>query len=163
MKRFGVGIPFGMTDVSDRDTRLDDDHPTARNYDRATVEAVGKLTEALETLEVARGHLYQFHRMTGTTDFAVGEAVDLLREAGHDDLADRIARELVGRNVLPGRWTFQVVEDFDDTYYQPFRAFERQARELTGGERHLLEAELKRERRSRGVAGHEATPDEQVR
>ncbi|GAA3800607.1 hypothetical protein [Amycolatopsis tucumanensis] len=144
------------------DARLDDENPEADRYDRATVEAVGKLTEALETLEVARGHLYQFHRMTGTTDFAVGEAVELLRKAGHDELADRIARELVGRNVLPGRWTFQVVEDFDDTYYQPFRAFERQARELTGGRRHLYEAELKRERRSRGVAGHEATPDERV-
>lgn len=149
-----------MTHVSEGDQRLDDDSPEAGRYDRATVKAVGKLTEALETLEVARGHLYQFHRMTGTTDFAVGEAVDLLREAGHHDLADRIAAELVGRNVLPGRWTFQVVEDFDDTYYQPFRALEERARELTGGQRHLFEAELKRARRSRGVAGHEATPGE---
>ncbi|NIH80682.1 hypothetical protein [Amycolatopsis viridis] len=144
------------------DTRLDDDAPEAGRYDRATVEAVGKLTEALETLEVARGHLYQFHRMTGTADFAVGEAVELLRVAGHGEFADRVARELVGRNVLPGRWTFQVVEDFDDTYYQPFRALEQRARELTGGWRHLFEAELKRERRSRGVDGHEATPDEWV-
>ncbi|NIH83721.1 hypothetical protein [Amycolatopsis granulosa] len=145
------------------DTRLDDDTPEADRYDRATVEAVGKLTEALETLEVARGHLYQFHRMTGTADFAVGQAVELLRKAGHAEFADRVARELVGRNVLPGRWTFQVVEDFDDTYYQPFRALEERARELTGGCRHLFEAELKRERRSRGVDGHEATPDERVR
>jgi len=29
-------------------------------------------------------------------------------------VAERLATELVGRNVLPGRWTFQVVEEFDD-------------------------------------------------
>lgn len=33
--------------------------------DEATVEAVGKLTEALETVERARGHLYSFHQLTG--------------------------------------------------------------------------------------------------
>ena len=38
----------------------------------ATVEAVGKLTEALETTERARGHLYSFHQLTGSADLALG-------------------------------------------------------------------------------------------
>ncbi|NKQ56883.1 hypothetical protein HFP15_28825 [Amycolatopsis sp. K13G38] len=111
-----------------------------------TVAAVGKLTEALETVEVARGHLYAFHRLTGTADFAVGDAIRRLREVGHEKLAARLEIELLGRNVLPDRWTFQVVEEYDDMYYQPFREFEREARELTGGVRHVHEAELKRQR-----------------
>lgn len=126
----------------------------------ATVEAVGKLTEALETVEVARGHLYAFHQLTGSADFALGDAVELLRQAGHDDLADDLDRELVGRNVIPGRWTFQLVEEYEDTYYQVFRDYERRGRELVGGRRHAYEAELKRQRRTPGEPGHEATPED---
>ena len=115
--------------------------------DDATVEAVGKLSEAFEVIEDARGSLYRFHRLSGKADFALGEAVEQLREAGHADLADRIERELVGRNVLPGRWTFQVVEEYDDLYYSTFQRFVTEARDgLTGGERHTYEAGLKAER-----------------
>lgn len=128
------------------------------DVDAATVKAVGKLTEAWETVQVARGHLFAFHQLTGSADFELEEAIDGLREAGHSVLADRLETELLGRNVLPGRWTFQVVEDYDDTYYSVFGDFEREGRELTGGHRHLWEAGLKRGRRSTGRPGHEATP-----
>ena len=84
-----------------------------------TVDALGKLSEALETCERARGHLYTFHQLTGSADIELGEAVTALREAGHDAIADRIEHELVGRNVLPGRWTFQIVEDYDDALLVP--------------------------------------------
>lgn len=125
----------------------------------ATVEALGLLTEALETVERARGHLYAFHQLTGSADLKLGEAVEALASAGHGELADRVRTELVGRNVLPGRWTFQLVEEYDDGYWSPFRVLERSAREtLAGGRRHLAEAAMKEERRSRGVPGHEATP-----
>ncbi|EHK85319.1 hypothetical protein ACQPZU_09040 [Saccharomonospora azurea] len=126
--------------------------------DTATVRAVGKLTEALEVVEEARGHLYAFHRLTGTADFALEEAIGMLRDAGYDDLAARLDTELLGRNVLPGRWTYQVVEDYEDTYYTVFREFVDEARQLTPGQRHAYEAELKRTRRTRGHAGHEAEP-----
>lgn len=130
-------------------------------YDDATVEAVGKLSEAFEVIEDARGSLYRFHRLSGTADFTLGEGVEQLREAGHTDLADRIDRDLLGRNVLPGMWTFQVVERYDDGYYATFREVVSEARErLTGGERHTYEARLKQQRRSAGEPGHEATPDD---
>lgn len=140
-----------------------DNHTDADSHgepDAATVEAVGALTEALETVEVARGHLYAFHQLTGSADFKLERAINLLEEAGHRDLAHRLSRELLGRNVLPGRWTFQVIEDYEDTYYDTFRAFEREVRTLTGGRRHVYEATLKDRRRTPGLPGHEATPDE---
>lgn len=142
------------------DPRLDPDILEREGLDEATVAAVGKLSEAMETIEVARGHLFAFHQLSGHADFQVGEAVKMLREAGHGELAADLARELVGRNVLPGRWTFQVIEDYDETYYQPFREFDRRARELTHGMKHLFEAGLKRTRRTAGEEGHEATPEE---
>jgi len=127
----------------------------------ATVEALGKLSEALEVVEHVRGHLYAFHRLTGTADLALGDAVELLREAGHTELADRIDTELVGRNVLRGRWTFQVVEEYDDGYYATFKSLEELARnELVGGRRHLFEAEMKEDRRTHGDPDHTARPRE---
>jgi len=126
----------------------------------ATVEALGKLSEALETVERVRGHLYSLHQLVGKADLSLDEAVGLLRSAGHPELADRVEHEVIGRNVIAGRWTFQIVEDFDDGYYAAFRAVERDARTaLVGGRRHLYEAEMKERRRTHGESGHEARPD----
>lgn len=141
----------------------DSDHQRGKNLDDATVTALGKLSEALEVVEHARGLLYGFHRLTGTADLALGEAVDLLRLAGHGALADRLATEIVGRNVLAGRWTFQIVEEYDDGYYAEFKAAEERVRqELAHGKRHLYEAEMKEARRTHGRAHHEPLPKEKT-
>ncbi len=127
--------------------------------DDATVEAVGAVSEALEWVERARGHLYSFHQLMGHGDLLLGEACDKLRECGHDAVADRLEAEIVGRNVLNGRWTFQIVEEFDDNYWSVFRDHERRVRdELQQGARHVFEAEMKERRRTRGKAGHESRP-----
>lgn len=124
-----------------------------------TVEAVGKLSEALETVERARGALYSFHQLMGHADAQIGEAADQLRSAGHGALADRLDTEMVGRNVLSGRWTFQVVEEFDDGYWSELREHENAVRgELLSGVRHVFEAEMKRDRRTPGRPGHTASP-----
>jgi hypothetical protein len=138
----------------------DPDHLTPAGVSDATVEALGKLSEALETCERARGHLYSFHQLTGSADVQLGAAVEALRAAGHDTVADRLTEDLVGRNVLAGRWTFQVVEEYDDTYWSVFRSSEKAARdELAGGRRHLYEARLKQSERTDGARHHEAIPD----
>ncbi|CAN5750182.1 hypothetical protein BH20ACT6_BH20ACT6_21020 [soil metagenome] len=138
-------------------------HVRPGGVDDATVEALGKLSEALEVVEDARGSLYAFHRKTGTADLALGEAVEMLRAGGHGELADRIDTELVGRNVIEGRWTFQLVEEYDDTYYAAFRELESLACEvLADGRRHLFEAEMKQRRRTHGRRHHEATPDHEA-
>lgn len=136
------------------------EHTRPEGTSDETVEALGKLSEALEVVEEARGLLYAFHRRTGEADLALGVAVDLLREAGHEDVADRISTELVGRNIIEGCWTFQVVEDYDAGYYAAFKEHERAAREaLVEGRTHLYEAEMKEDRRTHGRRHHEATPD----
>ena len=127
--------------------------------DDRTIEAVGRLTEGLETVERARGHLYSFHQLTGEADFKIGDAVDQLRAAGHGEIADRLQHEIVGRNVIEGRWTFQIMEEYDDTYWSAVREAERSVREeLTGGRRHLAEAALKEERRTHGHPHHTPEP-----
>jgi hypothetical protein len=134
-------------------------HCRPDGVDDATVAAVGKVSEAVEWLERARGRLFDFHQMLGHLDFQMGDAVELLREAGHDELATLLDEEVVGRNVLDGRWTFQIIEEFDDVYYRPIRKVEEAIRnELVQGRRHVFEAELKEQRRTAGRLGHESRP-----
>ncbi len=110
----------------------------------ATVTALGSLSAALEVVEHARGHLYAFHRMSGTADLALQDALRELREAGHRELADDIDTALVGRDVIDGRWTFQLVEAYDSGYFEVFRAAEARARQVCGdAEPHIYEAEMK--------------------
>ncbi|KRE35403.1 hypothetical protein ASG73_16900 [Janibacter sp. Soil728] len=123
---------------------MDEAHRRPDGVDDLTVEALGKLSEALEVVEETRGHLYAFHRRCGTADLTLQEAVRLLREAGHTAIADDLQTNLVGRNVLPDRWSYQIVEEYDATYYETFTAAEAAAREaLVDGKRHLFEAEMK--------------------
>lgn len=143
-------------------TASDGTHPThdrPDGVDDATVEAVGTMSEAFEYLIRARGHLYSFHQFMGRVDKLMGEAADELREAGHGEIADRIEAEVVGRNAIDGRWTFQIVEEFDDLYFRPVEAHERGVRdELMAGRRHVFESELKDGRITKGRPGHERRP-----
>jgi hypothetical protein len=139
-----------MGGVSDR---------TRPDLDDATVEALGKLSEALETVDQARGHLYGLHQLTGRADLLLQDAVEKFRAAGHEDFADLLDRDLVGRNVIADRWTFQIVEDFDENYWGTFRALDAQARDrYADGDRHVYEARMKQRERTHGHPAHEAGP-----
>ncbi|WP_353507996.1 hypothetical protein [Intrasporangium sp.] len=126
--------------------RADGPEPRTRpaGLDDETVRALGKLSEALEVVEHARGMLYAFHRLTGRADATLQKAVAQMREAGLDTQADVVEECVVGRNVLPGMWTFQVVEAYDDCYWSVFREVVARVREEVGEtERHRYEAEMR--------------------
>jgi hypothetical protein len=143
-------------EIDSAEPQLPPDHQRPAGLDDTTVTALGTLTDGLETAIRARGHLYAFHQLTGRADHRLDDAVELLREAGHDELADRISTELIGRNVIPGRWTFKIIEDYEDNYYDLFVALEKAARDqLADGKRHLNEAEMKQRRVTPGHPGHE--------
>jgi hypothetical protein len=135
------------------------DDRTRPDLDDITVEGLGKLSEALETVEQARGLLYGFHQLTGKADLLLQDAVQLLHKAGHTALADDLDRDLVGRNVIADRWTFQIVEDYDANYWSTFRDLDARARgELANGDRHVYEARMKQRERTTGHPRHEAGP-----
>lgn len=137
----------------------EDPHAPPPGASVADIEAAGKVGEALEWIERARGRLYDLHQMIGRADFLMGDAADLLDEAGHTELAAVLRRDVIGRNVVQGRWTFQLVEEFDATYYDAARDAERRVRDaLMGGRHHVYEALLKEARRTRGRPHHEQRP-----
>jgi hypothetical protein len=145
--------------MTDLDTALDTAHARPDGASDADVAATGKLSEMLERIERARGALYEFHQLMGGADAMLDDVIDQLREAGRTEWADRIATELVGRNAIEGRWSFQIVEEFEDGYYGPLKETERELREdLVGGRRHVFEAEMKQTRRTHGHPAHAATP-----
>ena len=136
-----------------------DNHIRPDGVSDLTVEGVGKMTEALEKLERARGRLYDFHQLIGAADMQVTEAADLLEKAGHHEQALQLRKNIIGLNALPGRWTFQIVEEFDDNYYASFKNAELTLRrDLTKGKRHIYESELKEKNRTKYEPGHEARP-----
>jgi hypothetical protein len=137
----------------------DPEHRRPPGVGDVTVEALGSLSKALETVERARGHLYSFHQLTGTADLELDRTVELLRRAGHETWAERVETEILGRNVIPGHWTFQIVEAYNATYYRPFQHLETSAVEaLAQGRDHLYEAEMKEERRTPGHPAHTPRP-----
>ncbi len=146
----------------DEHTTADRPAPEHRRPDGvsdATVEALGKLSAALDHIEDARGHLFAFHRLMGSAESTMEEATDLVRGAGHGDLAEALDRDVLGSNPLPGMWSFQMVEAFDDGFYTRAKDLHQRALdELVDGQRHVFEAEMKELRRTRGREGHEARP-----
>ncbi|GAA1553918.1 hypothetical protein [Kribbella lupini] len=134
--------------------------PRPEGVDDQTVLAVGRLTHALETVNRARGYLYGFHELTGRADNELDEVLQLFRDAGHDEFAAKLERDLLGRNVIDDRWTFQIVDDYDTGYYALFTDLEQEARDtFCQGVRHLREAEMKRDRRTPGDPNHTLKPD----
>ncbi|SDR20717.1 hypothetical protein [Actinopolyspora saharensis] len=139
----------------DRDPEGAPGDVTSGDVDELTATAIGRVSEALEKVERARGVLHEWHQLIGAADAKLAEGVRLLRSRGHTEAADRLERELLGRNVLPGRWTFQTLEEFDDGYWSLFRELERLLRdELLGGRRHVHEARMKARERSEDSAGN---------
>jgi len=127
-------------------------HPRPDGVDDATVEALGKVSEALEVVEHARGHLYAFHRLSGHADLTLQEGVRQLRAAGQTELADLVDEVLVGRDVIDDRWTFQLIEAYDAQYWSAFRDVEAWTRRATGLEPHTFEAEMKVSEQQDGAA-----------
>jgi len=137
----------------------DDPHAPPPGASPGVITAVGALSEALEWVERARGRLYDLHQLIGHADFLISDAADQLDAQGHAELADLLRTEVVGRNVIQGRWTFQLVEEFDAVYYEAVRTAEKRVRdELLGGRRHVHEALLKEARRTPGRRHHEQRP-----
>jgi hypothetical protein len=111
--------------------------------ERRRAEAIGKASEALECIERARGHLFSFHQLMGRGDLQFGDACELLEKVGLSDDGVRLHREIVGRHALDGRWSFQIVDEFDDLYYLPARDEVRRLEDLhLNGRRHVHESNI---------------------
>ncbi len=131
------------------------DPPPQDDLDHAAVSAAGKVSEALEMTERARCHLYSFRQLTGHADVLLDDAVQQLKDSGYPQLAEHLTEHLIGRNVLSRRWTFQVIDQYDDGYCTCFKDAEKLVRQrLTSERRRVFEAAMKERRRTHGHSAH---------
>ncbi|WP_336000970.1 hypothetical protein [Halorientalis halophila] len=103
--------------------------------------ALHQVELGLEWLHRAHGHLVQFHHNTGHAVDHLAEAEPLLRECGYDDLADALRDTYLPRGVIDeDRWSYDVLESFQEGFLDGIEGFEAEAREaVAGGQRHVAE------------------------
>ncbi len=108
--------------------------------------ALHEVELGLEWIQRAHGSLLEFHHATGHGMDHLREAEILLRATGHDELADTIRDELLPHGVVDEhRWSYDVLENYQETLLAESRAVERRVRrELADGERHVRERRQER-------------------
>ncbi|WP_049922974.1 hypothetical protein [Halopiger djelfimassiliensis] len=126
-----------------------DDSPSERPGALLTDTECAALHEVelgLEWLQRAQGCLLEFHHATGHGMDHLREAETRLRESGHDELADSIRDDLLPHGVVDeDRWSYDVLENFQETLLAETTGVERRVRdELADGKRHVPERRQER-------------------
>jgi len=131
------------------------DRPRPEDLTETEREALHEIELCVERLHRAHGHLVGFHHDTGRAMDHLAVAEERLRDCGRNDLADAIRDEHLPRGVVrvgdpgektAGRWSYDVLEDFQESFLADLLAFEEAAREeVAGGLRHAAERTLERE------------------
>lgn len=118
-------------------------------------EALHEVELGVERLHRAHGHLVAFHHNTGRAMDHLASAEPLLYECSFPDLADELRDEHLPRGVVAdcdpdgttaGRWSYDVLEDFQETFLDGLVGFgERVTDRVAGGLRHAHERTQERE------------------
>jgi hypothetical protein len=116
-------------------------------------EALHKVELGVESLHRAHGNLVAFHHKTGHAMDHLAEAEVMLRDCGHEGLANQLRDQYLPRGVIDGdRWSYDVLECFQEGFLSELTDFERAAREqVADGHRHVNEREMEREWKERAV------------
>ncbi|MFC6716575.1 hypothetical protein ACFQGT_19055 [Natrialbaceae archaeon GCM10025810] len=119
------------------------------------LEALHEVELGLEWLQRAQGSLIEFHHATGHGMDHLRRAESILRATGHADLANVIRDDLLPCGVVDGdRWSYDVLESYQETLLTEAGALERRARrELSDGQRHVRERLQEREWKGRSRRG----------
>ncbi len=133
--------------TNDSRANSDAEEDPAMTLSEAELEALHEVELGLEWAQRAQGCLLEFHHATGHGMDHLRRAEAQLRDAGHDDLADAIRDDLLPHGVVDDdRWSYDVLENFQESLLAETRALERQVRrELADGERHVRERKQERE------------------
>ncbi|MFC7020162.1 MULTISPECIES: hypothetical protein [Haloarcula] len=114
------------------------------------VDALHSVELGLEWLRRAHGNLIEFHHATGHAMDHLDDAEPVLRACGYDDLADRLRTDLLPSGAVDERWTYDLLETFEDGLLDDVQQFERQASEdIADGDSHVAERRQERAWRRR--------------
>ncbi|MDG5820883.1 hypothetical protein [Natronococcus sp. A-GB7] len=131
----------------DTDTDTDPDAPELSETEEA---ALHELQLGIEYVHRAYGNLLEFHHELGHAMDRIGDAEEELREAGHEEWADRLRDDHLPAGAISDRWTYELVEEFSDGFLEDADAFEEEVREeLADGVGHVTERRQQRRIRER--------------
>lgn len=141
-----------------------DEHADTEQPDLTAAErkALHSVELGVEWLHRAHGNLVEFHHKTGHAMDHLADAEGQLREAGHDALADVLRDEYLPRGVIDeGRWSYDVLEDFQEGFLATLTEFEERTREdVADGHRHVTERAQERAWKERARDGSGASTEE---
>ena len=113
-------------------------------------EALHEVELGVEHLHRAYGHLLAFHHSVGHAMDRLAAIEDDLRAAGREEYAAELRDDHLPAGVVDERWSYELVEAFNDGFLAEMTDFERRLREeTTGGKRHVAEREQRRRWRER--------------
>ncbi|MFB6206212.1 MAG: hypothetical protein ABEJ05_06775 [Haloglomus sp.] len=133
--------------------RTDDGpNPDEIELTEAELAALHDLEIGLEHVRRGYGALVTFHHQIGRGMDRIDDARARLREAGRDDLADRLRDEVLPAGAVGDRWSYELVADFQQGLLTDVAAVEADAREaLADGTHHLTERLQQRRWRERAA------------
>lgn len=118
-------------------------------------DALHSIELCVEWLHRAHGELVEFHHKTGHAMDHLDTAEQQLRASGHVDLANAVRDEYLPRGVIDeGRWSYDVLESYQDGFLSALTEFEEHAREdVADGRRHVTERQQERKWKQRACDG----------
>lgn len=119
---------------------IDDSRGDPTALDETERQALHRVTLGMEWLRRAHGRLLSFHHNTGHAMDHFAAAEQLLDEAGYEELAAAIRTQHLPSGVVDDRWSYDVVETFEEGVLADIEAFEAEAREeIADGRHHVAE------------------------
>ena len=113
-------------------------------------EALHEIQLGIEHIYRGFGDLLDCHHEVGNGMDHFDAAMRKLRNAGHDEYADRLRDEILPGGAFGDRWTYELVESFREGMLAETTAFEETVREdLADGTEHVSERRQQREWRER--------------
>lgn len=126
-------------------------------------EALHQVELGIEWLHRAHGALVEFHHNTGHAMDHFAQAEELFRNTERQSLADELRDDHLPRGVIDrDRWSYGLVEDFEEGFLCDMVAFEERARQsIADGMRHVTEREQERKWKERAESKDEHPSTEQ--
>jgi hypothetical protein len=126
---------------------MDSAHPDLTDGERT---ALHELQLGIEGVNRAYGHLLAFHHAIGRSMDHFAAAEPHLRDAGHEEYADTIRDRHLPAGVVDDRWSYELVEAFEQGFLAEVTAFDEAIRaDLAGGQSHVTERAQQRAWRER--------------
>ena len=128
-------------------TRTDGEAPELDETER---EALHSVELGMELLRRAHGDLVGVHHKTGRAMDHFARAEGQLRACGYEGLADAVRDRCLPRGAVDDRWTYDLLESFEEGFLAEIADVEEHTREVVAdGRRHVAERQQEREWRGR--------------